>query len=136
MLWTGISLAYPFCDHGLADIHNLMKGEGLRKILLSALVVLSAGAFVIASADEGSMIKKGETEFNEHCVACHPGGGNIINAQKTLHKKDLESNNIRTPEDIVKIIRKPGTGMPPFDENSVTEKEAKAIGEYILRTFW
>ncbi len=92
-------------------------------------------AAIISMASEAGGNKAGEAEFNEHCVMCHPNGGNIINPQKTLHKKDLEANNIKTPDDIVKIIRNPGPGMPKFDESAISAEEAKKIAEYILATF-
>jgi hypothetical protein len=62
---------------------------------------------------------------------CHPEGGNIINAKKTLHGKDLKANNIRNTEDIVKAMRNPGPGMTKFDEKILPAKEAKEIAEYV-----
>lgn len=108
----------------------------MKRVLAGTIVVAGICLFVISGfADEKSNVKIGETNFNEHCVACHPGGKNVFNPQKTLYKKDLEANNIRTPEDIVKIMRNPGPNMTRFDENSLPEKEAKEIAEYILETF-
>ena len=77
----------------------------------------------------------GEALFKQHCLVCHPDGGNIIKPEKTLHGKDLAANNITRPEDIVKTMRNPGPGMNKFDEATVSDKEAMAIGEYILETF-
>jgi cytochrome c6 len=77
----------------------------------------------------------GEAGFKQHCAVCHPDGGNIVNPQKTLRKKDLDANNIKTATDIVKIMRKPGPGMTAFDANTVPDKDAKEIADYILTTF-
>lgn len=77
----------------------------------------------------------GENLFNENCKKCHRNGGNIINPKKTLYSEVLASNNIRTPEDIVYIMRNPGKGMPRFDENRIPDRDARKIGEYILQTF-
>jgi mono/diheme cytochrome c family protein len=79
--------------------------------------------------------KTGEALFKQHCLVCHPDGGNIIKKEKTLHRKDLEANNITKPEDIVKTMRNPGPGMNKFDESTVPDTDAMAIGEYILETF-
>jgi len=84
------------------------------------------------AAQSGSM---GEKLFNEHCKKCHRNGGNIINPEKTLYKDALEANNIRTPEDIIRIMRSPGKGMPKYDENKIPDEEARQLGEYILGTF-
>jgi cytochrome c6 len=66
---------------------------------------------------------------------CHPDGGNIINPKKSLREKSLQAGNIRSAEDIVKAMRKPGPGMTKFDAKTIPDKEAKEIGEYILKTF-
>jgi len=85
----------------------------------------------MAFADE----KSGEAEFKEHCAVCHPDGGNIVNLQKTLSKKNLAANKIKTAADIVKIVRNPGPGMTKFDTKTISDKEAKEIAAYILMTF-
>ena len=77
----------------------------------------------------------GEQLFNKHCKKCHPGGGNIINSEKTLFRDALASNNINTPEDIIRTMRNPGKGMPRFGEEKISNSEAKTIAEYILETF-
>lgn len=77
----------------------------------------------------------GEALFKQHCVACHPDGGNVINPQKTLHKKDREANSVKTAEDIIGKMRNPGPGMTKFDEKTISDADAKAIAEYELKTF-
>jgi len=77
----------------------------------------------------------GEALFLKNCIACHADGGNEINPQKTLHRKDLEKNRISTPEAIVKLLRNPGPGMLPFDAKKLPDEEARAIADYVLKTF-
>lgn len=98
---------------------------------LSVLLLVMIGGTSSALADG----KKGEALFKEHCALCHTDGGNIVNPKKTLHKKDLDSNNIKSPNDIVKLIRKPGPGMTAFDPKTIPDKDAKEIAEYIFKTF-
>ena len=78
---------------------------------------------------------KGEALFKQHCSPCHPDGGNVINPQKTLHKKDREANGVKTAADIVGKMRNPGPGMTKFDEQTIPDADAKEIAEYVLRTF-
>jgi cytochrome c6 len=87
------------------------------------------------SAGQSEAAKSGEALFKEHCAMCHVDGGNIVNPKKTLHKKDLETNNIKTAEDIIKAMRNPGPGMTKFDERTIPPKEAKEIAEYIIKKF-
>jgi cytochrome c6 len=102
-------------------------------LILISIVLSSAGTG--AFAEKAASKNVGEMEFKEHCGLCHPDGGNIINPKKTLHKKDLEANKIKTVEDIVKIIRKPGPGMTLFDEKTITNHEAREIAKYILKAY-
>jgi cytochrome c6 len=99
--------------------------------LASISLVLLIGSIDRIHASE----KQGESLFKEHCSLCHPDGGNIVNPKKTLQKKDLEANNIKSKDDILKLMRKPGPGMTAFDEKTVPEKSAKEIAEYILKAF-
>ena len=97
-----------------------------------ALALCAGGA--VADTKKGEKIDGGK-EFQEHCAECHAGGGNIINAKKTLHKKDREANGVKTAKEIIGTMRKPGPGMTKFDKKTVSDKEAKAIADYIIKTF-
>ena len=77
----------------------------------------------------------GEALFKQHCAVCHPDGGNNINPQKTLHKKDREAGGVKTASDIVGKMRNPGPGMTKFDEKMIPDEDAKQVAEYVLRTF-
>jgi len=102
-------------------------------ILVSSAMLLTAGV-VCGDTKKGAKID-GKTEFQEHCAACHKDGGNMINPQKTLKASDRDANGIKSAGDIVKLIRNPGPGMTKFDKKTISDKEAKAIAEYILKTF-
>lgn len=106
---------------------------------VAILLVLSLSVLLPAIIGGGSDVladeKEGEALFIEHCALCHPDGGNIVNPKKTLHKKDLASNKIKSKDDIVKLMRKPGPGMTTFDAKTISDKDAKEIAEYILKTF-
>jgi cytochrome c6 len=109
-----------------------MKKCGLAVILfLIAIGVVGVAGMNSMEAAE----KTGEQLFKEHCSLCHPEGGNIINPKKTLQKKDRETNNIKTAEDAIRIMRKPGPGMTVFDKNSLSDKDARKIADYIFKKF-
>jgi cytochrome c6 len=79
--------------------------------------------------------KSGEALFMQHCVACHPNGGNTVTPNKTLHQKVREANGVKTVDDIIMKMRNPGPGMNKFDEKALPDKDSKAIAEYVLNTF-
>jgi len=79
--------------------------------------------------------KVGEELFKLNCAVCHPDGGNVIDKEKTLHKEDLDEFGVKTPDDIVKLMRNPGPGMRKFDENTISDKDAQEIANYVLKAF-
>lgn len=97
-------------------------------------IVTFTAAFALADHAKGAKVD-GKKEFDEHCAVCHANGGNIINKAKTLSKKDLEANGVKSVKNIVAKIRKPGPGMTVFDKKTVSDKEAAAIAKYIIKTF-
>jgi cytochrome c6 len=105
------------------------------KIARLSIVMVLSFAFSEGVFAENTVKDIGEEKFKALCAMCHPGGGNIVNPKKTLHKGDRESNNIKTTDDIIKLMRNPGPKMTKFNEKSVPEKEAQAIADYVLKTF-
>jgi cytochrome c6 len=111
--------------------------KNMKKRITAAVSILTLALFATAAfADtkKGGKVN-GKKEFEEHCVICHKDGGNMITPTKTLSKKDREANGVKSAKDIIKLIRKPGAGMTAFDSKTVSDKEAKAIADYILKTF-
>ncbi len=102
-------------------------------IVPAVLVAISAVSFN-AQADAKVKIDA-KAEFEKHCASCHPKGGNIVNASKTIGKIALEANGIKGAKDIVAKMRNPGPGMTRFEKKEISDREAKAIAEYILSTF-
>ena len=109
----------------------------MKKTLVVTVAMLSMSMFAtvgFADTKKGAKIDA-KKEFQEHCAACHPGGKNIVTPAKSLSKKDLTANGIKTEKDIVAKMRAPGPGMTKFDAKAVSDKEATAIAGYILKTF-
>ena len=109
----------------------------MKKAFIATAAVLSLSLVATAgfcAGKKGSHIN-GQHEFQEHCAVCHPNGGNIIHPQKTLHKKVLAANGVKSAKDIVAKMRNPGPGMTKFDEKTIPNNEAMAIANYILKTF-
>lgn len=109
----------------------------MKKVLIVTVAMLSLSVLATPGFSD---TKKGEKidakqEFEKHCASCHPKGGNIVNAKKPLSKMSLAANGIKTDKDIVAKMRNPGPGMTKFDEKAISTKEAKAIADYILKTF-
>ena len=57
----------------------------LSFIALCLALVLGAAPSFAADASHGAQI------FSANCAACHMGGGNVVNAERTLKKDALEA---------------------------------------------
>ena len=90
-----------------------------------------------ASDDQDRKVtgQSGEVLFKQYCSSCHPDGGNVSDSRRPLYGSALRRNHITTPEDIVRIMRKPLSRMIRFDVATLSDKDAAAIAEYILTTF-
>ena len=108
----------------------------MKKLQFTLGIILAAG-FIAGGAFAEQLTPKniGEVKFKEQCAVCHPNGGNIINPKKTLMKASREVNNIKTAADIIKNMRNPGPGMTKFDEKTISNADAQAIADYILKIF-
>lgn len=109
-----------------------MKKGRMTMVVLLAVSLVATASF--ADTKKGEKID-GKKEFQEHCAVCHANGGNLIKPDMTLSKKDREAHGVRTARDIMGKMRKPGPGMTKFDKKTVSDKEAMAIAEYIIKTF-
>jgi cytochrome c6 len=109
-------------------------GSGMKRTSI-VFLLLAGTVFPGINGCDRRPAGSGEALFQQHCAACHPNGGNTITPLKTLHAKDLNANSIKTRGDVVQRMRNPGTGMPRFDRNVITDREADRIAGYILSTF-
>lgn len=98
-------------------------------------LTMITGTVIVTFVATASFAASGEELFKKHCAVCHPNGGNIINPKKTLQKKDLSQNGLKTWQALVKNMRSPGPGMTRFDNKTISDSDAKSIAEYILKTF-
>lgn len=105
-----------------------------KSYIVPSILAITVLVFVAAGTAKGTG-KTGEALFKQHCSLCHPEGGNNVNPQKTLQKKDREANGVKTASDIMGKMRNPGPGMTTFDEKTIPDKDAKEIAKYILKTF-
>jgi cytochrome c6 len=106
-----------------------------KALVISVVAVSLCLSGTLGFSKETVKEKSGEELFKENCAACHQDGGNIVNPEDTLHKKDLKKHKIMKASDIIGKMRNPGPGMTTFDKKTISDKDAKKIAEYILKTF-
>jgi cytochrome c6 len=98
----------------------------LVTIALSVLFLIGMNQSALA-ADAAA----GAKVFNANCAACHAGGGNAINAAKTLKKDALTANGKDTVEAIVTQVTNGKNAMPAF-RGRLKEDQIQSVAMYVL----
>ncbi|KAM3110055.1 cytochrome c6 PetJ [Phormidesmis sp. 146-33] len=93
----------------------------------SGSVIYESDQPALADAD----IAAGAKVFNVNCASCHMGGGNVINAAKTLKKDALVANAKDTTAAIVTQVTKGKGAMPAF-KGRLTEEQIASVTAYVL----
>ena len=95
----------------LESKHSFMRH--IFSLALAALIALFAPS-VVSAAD----VAHGEQLFSSNCAACHIGGGNVVNGQRTLQQDDLKAYlanyNDGHEEAIAYQVTNGKNGMPAF----------------------
>lgn len=104
-------------------------------IAIAMLLVACLSATTGLCATKNGEKINGMKKYEEHCKVCHPNGGNTINPQKSLHSKSLKAHGLKSVNGIIGKMRNSGPEMTKFDDKIISDKDAKAIAEYILKTF-
>ena len=132
----------PFITHVASTVRTNPIPAGIRFTFLPvtlltlglvAVVLLGwSGARLVYAAQAGqgtAAYGGGEKIFQAHCVACHPGGGNVMNPDKPLNK----SNHLKAYNSFVSFIRHPQEPMPTFPPDQVSDGDAKELYQYITK---
>lgn len=121
-----------------------MTGARRPVVCILALTMLFAAGCGREQATESKPPQKtvamlpptaGAQLFRQFCANCHPDGGNISDPARTLHARALRARNITTSAEIVKVMRNPASRMIRFDTETLPDREASAIAEYVMTTF-
>lgn len=97
-------------------------------ILFSAIVL---GILSLTSPAIAADLANGAKVFSANCAACHAGGGNVVNAARTLKKADLEAAGMASIEAIQTQIINGKGAMPSFQGRLTTEQIAD-VAAYVL----
>ena len=91
-----------------------------------ALVTFTFAAPAWADADAGAQV------FSSNCAACHIGGGNAVNAAKTLRKADLEQYDMLDVDKIITQVTNGKNAMPSFS-GRLTPDQIADVAAYVLQ---
>lgn len=119
------------------DASKLVIGNYLLSFVLVVVLGYLGGNLVYGDqqANTGNKYQAGMQLFNNHCLSCHPKGGNVINPAKPI----LNSAKTDNFNDFLAFIRQsqqPGyvrREMPSFSSQALSDADAKKLYQYITK---
>lgn len=69
--------------------------------------------------------------FDKNCAACHKGGGNIMNPDKTLTKESLEANSANSVGAVKKIVSDGKAPMPAF-KSTLDDAQIAEVAAFVI----
>lgn len=102
----------------------------IRQVVMLVVAVVAWFWFSGQSALAADL-NDGARVFSANCAACHMGGGNVVNAAKTLKRADLEKFEMASVEAIQAQVTKGKNAMPSF-LGRLTDEEIENVAAYVL----
>ncbi|MEO1428157.1 MAG: c-type cytochrome [Cyanobacteria bacterium J06633_8] len=98
------------------------------KKILSILLVAAA---IFGFAFNSPALADGTQLFTANCAACHSGGKNLVNPQKTLQKETLEKYDMYSKEAITTQVNNGKAAMPAF-KGRLSDAQISEVADYVL----
>lgn len=86
-----------------------------------------------SSAKKGGGASLGVKIFQKECTACHPGGTNTIESEKTLKADAFKKFGFNSVADVKKRIEN-GAGVMPIYKDTLKPAEIEAVANYVWTT--
>lgn len=110
------------------------------KLLISAIVAIAivllgfipSATATNLNAELKADLNEGAQVFSAHCAACHMGGGNLVNAAKTLKRSDLEKYDMASIDSIINQVTNGKLAMPAF-RGRLSESQMTNVAAYVLK---
>ena len=106
----------------------------LAKLLVTIAAVAALSIAPAAQASTTGSIEQGEQIFAHNCAACHMGGGNVIQASRTLKIGDLNEHldlYRQTPLEAIEHQIEDGKNAMPAYADKLSEEEIIAVATFV-----
>ncbi|HEY9642408.1 MAG TPA: c-type cytochrome [Coleofasciculaceae cyanobacterium] len=88
-------------------------------------------SFLFSSPAVAGDLARGAKVFSTNCAACHLGGGNVVNAQKTLKPDALAKYEMASLDAIQSQVTNGKNAMPAF-KGRLSDQEIEDVSAYVL----
>ncbi|WP_315788239.1 cytochrome c6 PetJ [Fischerella sp. JS2] len=103
----------------------------MKKILLVLLLGITIFTFAFNRPALAADAANGAKVFSANCAACHAGGKNLVQANKSLNKSDLEKYGMNSAEAIIAQVTNGKNAMPAFKARLKPE-QIEDVAAYVL----
>ena len=104
----------------------------MKRIIAAVVCIFSIALFALpSSAIAGGDASAGAAVFSANCAACHMGGMNAVQAEKTLQKDALEKYGKNTPDAVTTQVTNGNGAMPAFG-GRLSESDIENVAAYVL----
>ncbi len=102
-----------------------------KKLIAGLIFGLTLTVFWFGQPVFASDLANGVKVFSANCAACHTGGGNLVNAAKTLKKEDLTKYDMASLDAIKTQVTNGKNAMPAFG-GRLTADQIDDVAAYVL----
>lgn len=103
----------------------------MKKILAFLMLAVTWATLWFSSPAYAADLDNGAKVFSANCAACHIGGGNLVNATKTLKKPDLDKYQMASIDAIKTQVTNGKNAMPAFG-GRLTVAQIEDVASYVL----
>jgi cytochrome c6 len=103
----------------------------VKKLLGMAVALIAVMLFGLAQPVLAADVDNGAKLFANNCAACHAGGKNVVNPQKTLQKADLQKWEMYDAAKIVTQVTNGKGAMPSF-KGRLSDADIADVAAYVL----
>lgn len=103
----------------------------MKKLLCAVVVLVATVVFGLTQPALAEDLDNGAKLFANNCAACHAGGKNVVNPQKTLQKADLEKWEMNDAAKIVAQVTNGKGAMPAF-KGRLSDSDIADVAAYVL----
>ncbi|BAY16572.1 cytochrome c class I [Anabaenopsis circularis NIES-21] len=103
----------------------------MKKIISVMLLGIAIFTLAFSSPALAADTANGAKVFSANCASCHAGGKNLVNAQKTLKKEDLEKYGMNSAEAIIAQVTNGKNAMPAF-KGRLKPDQIEDVAAYVL----
>ncbi|MDB9374282.1 cytochrome c6 PetJ [Nodularia sphaerocarpa] len=103
----------------------------MKRIISLLLLGITIFTFAFSSPALAADTASGAKIFSANCASCHAGGRNLVKADKSLKKDDLEKYGMYSAEAIITQVKNGKNAMPMF-QGRLKPEQAADVAAYVL----